>query len=136
MKLAQKLQQLRHEKGISQGAVAKGCGITRQTYNAYENGIRYPRTRATYERMAEFFDVDVNFLFGQNEQFVSEAALSYGQHGMAQAQALAGELAGMFAGGELTEEDKLSVMQTLEKAFWLAKSNNKKYAPKKTSDGE
>ena len=45
--------------------------------------------------------------------------------------ALVGELAGMFAGGELTEEDKVAVMRSLEQAFWLAKEENKKYAPKR-----
>ena len=131
MKLAQKLLQLRRQRELSQKTVAAGCGISRQTYNGYETGLRYPRQRATYEAMAKFFDVDVNYLFGENEQFVTDASDRYGAHGMAQARALGGELAGMFAGGELTEEDKVAVMRSLEQAFWLAKEENKKYAPKR-----
>lgn len=131
MKLAQKLLQLRTERELSQKTVANACGISRQTYNGYETGIRYPRQRATYEAMAKFFDVDVNYLFGENEQFVTEASERYGSHGMAQARALAGQLAGMFAGGELTDEDKAAVMRSLEKAFWLAKEDNKKYTPRR-----
>ncbi len=131
MKLAQKLLQLRTERELSQKTVANACGISRQTYNGYETGIRYPRQRATYEAMAKFFDVDVNYLFGENEQFVTEASERYGAHGMAQARALAGQLAGMFAGGELTDEDKAAVMRSLEKAFWLAKEDNKKYTPRR-----
>ncbi|NMD99301.1 helix-turn-helix transcriptional regulator [Selenomonas bovis] len=131
MKLAQKLLQLRRQRELSQKTVAAGCGISRQTYNGYETGLRYPRQRATYEAMAKFFDVDVNYLFGENEQFVTDASDRYGAHGMAQARALVGELAGMFAGGELTEEDKVAVMRSLEQAFWLAKEENKKYAPKR-----
>lgn len=131
MKLAQKLLQLRTERELSQKTVANACGISRQTYNGYETGIRYPRQRATYEAMAKFFDVDVNYLFGENEQFVTEASERYGAHGMAQARALVGQLAGMFAGGELTDEDKAAVMRSLEKAFWLAKEDNKKYTPRR-----
>ena len=131
MKLAQPLLQLRRQRELSQKTVAAGCGISRQTYNGYETGQRYPRGRATYERMARFFDVDVHSLLGEHAPFVTDASDRYGPHGMAQARARVGELAGMFAGGELTEEDKVAVMRSLEQAFWLAKEENKKYAPKR-----
>ena len=134
MKLKDKLYQLRKSRGLSQGDVANSCGITRQTYIAYEKGYRYPRTREIYERLARYFAVDVNYLFGQNEQFVTGAGESYGPRGMAQARELAGELAGMFAGGELSDEDKFAVMQTLEEAFWLAKKKNRKYSKKNPPD--
>ena len=41
------------------------------------------------------------------------------------------ELAGMFAGGELSDADKDAVMLALQKAYWDCKEDNKKYTPKK-----
>ena len=67
----------------------------------------------------------------ENEIFIEEAGSQYGSRGMAQAKELVSQLTGMFAGGELTEEDKVAVMRSLEQAFWLAKEENKKYAPKR-----
>ena len=37
----------------------------------------------------------------------------------------------MFAGGELSDQDREAVMRSLEKAYWLAKEDNQKYTPKK-----
>ena len=37
----------------------------------------------------------------------------------------------MFAGGELSEQDKDAVMLALQKAYWACKEDNKKYTPKK-----
>ena len=50
---------------------------------------------------------------------------------MAQAQELVSQLAGMFAGGELSDQDREAVMRSLEKAYWLAKEDNQRYTPKK-----
>jgi len=49
---------------------------------------------------------------------------------MKQATALVSELSGLFAGGELTEEDRDAVMQSLQEAYWLAKKENRKYGRK------
>ena len=51
--------------------------------------------------------------------------------GMAQAQELVSQLAGMFAGGDLSDQDREAVMRSLERAYWLAKEDNQKYTPKK-----
>ena len=51
--------------------------------------------------------------------------------GMAQAKELVSQLTGMFAGGELSDEDREAVMRSLERAYWLAKEDNQKYTPKK-----
>ena len=37
----------------------------------------------------------------------------------------------LFAGGELTEDDRDAAMQALTEAYWIAKSNAKKYSNKK-----
>ena len=38
----------------------------------------------------------------------------------------------LFAGGELSENDKDAVMRALQDAYWMAKERNKeKYTPKK-----
>ncbi|MBQ1416665.1 helix-turn-helix transcriptional regulator [Selenomonas sp. AE3005] len=127
MKFAEKIRQLRWQKGLSQEAVAKAIGVTRRTYISYENDGRYPKYRERYAQLAEVFGVDINYLYTENEDFVSQAGRKYGAKGMKQATALVSELSGLFAGGELTEEDRDAVMQSLQEAYWLAKKENRKY---------
>jgi len=127
MNFAEKIRQLRSQKGLSQEAVAKAIGVTRRTYISYELDGRYPKKRERYAQLAEVFDVDINYLYTENEDFLNKASNQYGPRGMRQANALVSELSGLFAGGELSDDDRDAVMQSLQEAYWLAKKENKKY---------
>lgn len=131
MNFSEKLKQLRKEKGFTQMDVAKGTGISKRTYESYEREGHYPRDRQTYIVLANFFDVDPDYLIADDEKFVINAASKYGNRGKRQAEQLVAELSGLFAGGELSEEDKDSVMIALQKAYFDCKEDNKKYTPKK-----
>ncbi|MCR5757317.1 MAG: helix-turn-helix domain-containing protein [Selenomonas sp.] len=130
MNFAEKLRQLRSQKGMSQEAVANAIGVTRRTYISYERDGRYPKKRERYAQLAKVFDVDINYLYTENEVFLTKAGSQYGLRGMQQANVLVSELSGLFAGGELSEEDRDAVMQSLQEAYWLAKKENKKYRKK------
>ena len=41
------------------------------------------------------------------------------------------EVTGLFAGGELADEDLDEMMKGIQEAYWIAKEKNKKYTPKK-----
>ena len=47
------------------------------------------------------------------------------------AEKLIEEVGGLFAGGELNEEDKDKVFRAITEMYWKAKDNNRKYTPKK-----
>lgn len=38
---------------------------------------------------------------------------------------------GLMAGGELPDEDKATILDAMQEAFYMAKLENKKYTPKK-----
>ena len=46
-------------------------------------------------------------------------------------QELLSELGGLFAGGELSQEDKDQVMLAINDLYWVAKERNRKYIPRK-----
>ena len=58
-----RLNQLRYEKGYTLEDIERKTGIKRCTYNNYENGITKPK-RATWEKLADFFNVSVPYLKG------------------------------------------------------------------------
>lgn len=41
------------------------------------------------------------------------------------------EMGGLFAGGELSDDDIDGVMKAMQELYWKAKEDNKKYTPKK-----
>lgn len=131
MKFAEKLKALRTQKGITQQACADAIGVTSRTYLSYENDGRYPRKRAVYQKLAELFGVDTNYLLTEDEEFVTEASEQYGSRGRRQAEALLAEMTGLFAGGELTDSDRDAIMIAMQRVYFECKEQNRKYAPKK-----
>lgn len=57
-------KQLRKEKGLTQDELAEALGITKQAVSHYERGTREPRNQEMLELIADFFNVDINYLTG------------------------------------------------------------------------
>lgn len=131
MKFGEKLKKLRSDCGLKQEEIATAVGISRRTYISYEQEGRYPRKREVYAKLAETLNCDVNYLMTEDEEFVTGVSEQYGSRGKRQAEELVAELSGMFAGGELSEQDMDAVMIALQKAYFDCKEDNKKYTPKK-----
>ena len=56
------IRELRRQKGVSQEALAKACGVTRQTVNAIENN-KYDPTLAPAFALARELGTTVDALF-------------------------------------------------------------------------
>ena len=67
--------------------------------------------------LAKALDVNVNYLLTQENEFILGAGEQYGYRGRKGAQALAGELTGLFSGGDLAEEDMDELMLAIQKAY-------------------
>lgn len=63
MQYAQRLKDLREDRGLSQEQLAKVIETTQQYYGKYENGIReLPFTRAI--EIAKFYNVSLDYIAG------------------------------------------------------------------------
>ena len=56
------IKERREQLGLSQGALAKACGVSRQTINAIENN-KYDPTLALGMKLARLLEVPVEELF-------------------------------------------------------------------------
>ena len=65
------LKDLRQRENLSQDAVARRLGIARTTYASYEQGRRQPSFEIE-EKIANFYNVDINTLRGYPEQNLNE----------------------------------------------------------------
>lgn len=65
-KFGERLRLLRNEKGLSQMEFAKQVRLTKSSVNMYERCEREPSLE-TIERIADFFNVDLDYLLGKSE---------------------------------------------------------------------
>ena len=125
MKFCEKVKEARTKAGLKQDEFAKAIGVSLRTVSNYEAGTRYPKKRETYYKMAEVLKVDVNYLLTDDEEFLLNAESKYGSKGARQAKELMAEVTGLFAGGELADEDLDEMMKGIQEAYWIAKEKNK-----------
>lgn len=131
MKFGEKVRDARVKAGLSQEDLAKKIGVSLRTITNYEVQERYPKKREVYSKLAEALSVDINYLMTEEDSFMTDATVKYGSRGAKQAQELLSEVSGLFAGGNLADEDLDEMMKGIQEAYWIAKEKNKKYTPKK-----
>lgn len=134
MTFGERIRELRTQKGLTQPQLANSIGVSVRTVKSYELGTSLPKTRETYQKLAEFFDVNINYLLVEDEQFILDAGATYGSRGKQQAHAPIAEVSGLFASGDISEEDMDEMMKAIQDAYWIAKERKKKYTPKEYSD--
>ncbi|MBE6707944.1 MAG: helix-turn-helix transcriptional regulator [Ruminococcaceae bacterium] len=62
-----KLKELRESKGLSQYTFARDFGVSQSAVGNWESGIRLPKADII-EKIAEYFDVSVDYLLGRTEE--------------------------------------------------------------------
>ena len=131
MTFGEKIKELRNKKGLSQTELGKSVGVSLRTVRGWEIEGRYPKQRALYTSLAEALDCDVDYLLTEKELFITDSEDRFGYRGRREAEELVSELTGLFAGGDMAEEDMDAMMLALQQAYVDAKMNNKKYTTKK-----
>ena len=130
MRFGEKVRELRTKCGMTQAELAKKAGLGLKTITNYEGGATYPQNREIYVKLAEILGCEADYLRSENEDFIDMAQREYGYRGKKGAKKLVEELTGLFAGGEMAEEDMDEMMLAIQEAYVIAKKN-KKYTPKK-----
>ncbi|MBP3950301.1 helix-turn-helix domain-containing protein [Bacillus suaedae] len=74
--LSSRLSALRKNRNLTQADQAKVLGIARTTYAMYEQGNREP-DYDTLKKLADFFDVDTDYLLGRTDKPRSEVSIAY-----------------------------------------------------------
>lgn len=62
-----RIAELRKNRGMSQKELSQKLGIAQNTLSQYENELRSP-SMSISARMADFFEVSINFLLGLSEE--------------------------------------------------------------------
>lgn len=132
MSFKDRLKEKRTEAHMTQAELAARAGVTPRTIQNYELGTRKPANMEIAQRLAESLHTTTEYLLGSAGTYVVEAHEKGGARAARDIDELVGEVTGMFTGGELSEDALDGAMKALNDAYWIAKENNKRYAPKKT----
>ena len=81
--------------------------------------------------ISEVLDCDPSYLMSDGAEFISTAAEQYGSRGERQARLILDQAAAMFAGGDLTDADKVAFMEEIQMLYLDSKKRAKKFTPKK-----
>lgn len=130
MKFNERLKELREKNNLTQEQLAKISGVSSRMIQRYEYGTSRPRLDAA-EKIAKALNVSTDELLGNADMLIAQANEKYGARGAKQAKQLTDEVTGLFAGGDMAEEDMDLMMKVIQDAYWIAKEKNKKYTPKK-----
>lgn len=136
MTFGEKLKILRKGKRITQTQLANVFGLSLRTIQNYEKGISYPKQTELYARIAAFFDVSVDYLITGTEYEFPNYQTRKPSH--QEIQNLVAEIGGLFAGDDIDEDDKDTVIQAINNLYWSAKAKGRglttknKYMPEET----
>ena len=131
MTFGEKVKNERNRLGLNQDELAKKIGVTRRVIRSYENDRSRPRGTERYKKLAEDLGVNINYLLSEDEAFIADVEDNYGHRGAKQAKELLAEVTGLFAGGEMADEDMREMVDDIQEAYLIAKKNNKKKKKKK-----
>lgn len=131
MLFGDRIKELRNLADMSQQELANRTGLSLRSIQNYESNQRYPKDVAILNKLCAALGTTIEALMKEEDQFILEAASKFGSRGKNDAEKLIEEVGGLFAGGELNEEDKDKVFRAITEMYWKAKDNNKKYTPKK-----
>jgi len=137
---AEKVFDARTELGFSQTQLGEKVGVSLRSILAYEKGEKTPRP-STVLKLARELNVSVKFLTDDNcenplediekDGYIEEAREKYGSKGARDLDTLISENCALFAGGELSTEEKDVFFEALTKAYIACKEEaREKFTPK------
>jgi len=131
MTFAEKLRSARENAGLTQKELAERAGTHHRTIQNWEYGARLPRNLNAVCRVADILGVSPESLLNDSETYIIKAEEQGGTKAAKELKELVSEVIGLFAGGELDEEEKDGIIEALNEAYWVARAKNSRFAPNK-----
>ena len=130
MTFSDKIKRSREVADLTQQELADLVGVSKRTIASYESTNAMAR-RTTIVKLARALKVSVRYLSDdectdpladiEKDDYVEEARQRYGAAGARAGDALLRDNAALFAGGELSEEEKDAFFQAVMRAYVASK---------------
>ena len=130
MTLSDKIKRSREVADLTQQELADLVGVSKRTIPSYESTNAVAR-RTTIVKLARALKVSVRYLSDdectdpladiEKDDYVEEARQRYGASGARDVDALLRDNAALFAGGELSQEEKDAFFEAVMRAYVASK---------------
>lgn len=127
---SEKVKEARTSLGLSQPQLAQSIGITTRSVQAYESGDKKPRA-SVMAKLAKALKVSIKFLSDdecedpvadiEKDNYITEARERYGSKGVRDVDQLLADNAALFAGGDLSQEQKDAFFEAVMKSYITCK---------------
>ena len=134
MTFSDKVKRAREVAGLTQDELAQAIGVSRRTITAYESEGAVAR-RSTTEKLAYALKVSVKYLIDEKctdplaeiekDEYIEQARALYGSKGVRDMDELLKDNAALFAGGDLSQEQKDAFFEAVMKAYITCKEEAK-----------
>ena len=132
---SEKVKDARLQLGLSQQQLGEATGVSLRTILSYEKGEKMPR-QGTLLKLAKALSVSSKFLIDdlcenpmediEKDSYIEDAREKYGSKGAKDVDKLLADNAALFAGGELSQEQKDEFFQAVMVAYVTCKEEAKK----------
>ena len=140
MTFSDKIKRAREVAKLTQNELAQEVGVSQRTIASYESGGARAR-RSTTEKLARALKVSVKYLSDdacvdplediEKDEYIEQARELYGAKGVRDMDSLLADNAALFAGGELSQEQKDAFFQAVMTAYVTCKEEaSNKFGPK------
>ena len=140
MTFSDKIKRAREVAKLTQNELAQEVGVSQRTIASYESGGAKAR-RSTTEKLARALKVSVKYLSDDNcldplediekDEYIDQARALYGAKGVRDMDELLRDNAALFAGGELSQEQKDAFFNAVMTAYVTCKEEaSKKFGRK------
>ena len=130
MTFSDKIKRAREVAKLTQNELAQEIGVSQRTIASYESGGAKAR-RSTTEKLARALKVSVKYLSDDNcldplediekDEYIDQARALYGAKGVRDMDELLRDNAALFAGGELSQEQKDAFFNAVMTAYVTCK---------------
>lgn len=134
MTFSDKIKRAREVANMTQQELADAVGVSKRTIASYESGGAIAR-RSTTAKLASALKVSVKFLSDdtctdpleeiEKDDYLEQARALYGAKGVRDMDELLKENAALFAGGELSQDQKDKFFQAIMTAYVTSKEEAK-----------
>lgn len=139
---SEKVKDARISLDLSQAELAEKVGVSSRSVQAYEAGVKKPRA-TVMAKLAKALEVSVKFLTDdecenpvadiEKDSYIEEARERYGSKGARDMEQLLADNAALFAGGELSQEQKDKFFEAVMTAYVTCKEAAKEKFGRKKS---
>lgn len=138
--LPEKIREARNALGLSQTELGALVGVSLRSIVAYEKGEKYPREKTMFQ-LAKALRVSIKYLKEDEcenptedidkDPFIVDASEKFGMSGSKDMERMLAENTALFAGGELSQEEKDIYFNALYKAYTACREQAKEKFGKK-----